>query len=87
MSWLPDDVSLPDETILVVDNNPASRMYLANYLRTKQVQVLDVPLGEEGLIAAWCDGPDLILFDLTPEAIADQEFIHKLRNEFCTAQT
>lgn len=83
----PEEASLPGKTILVVDNNPGSRIFLANYLRTKQFQVLDAPLGKEGLIAAWRDEPDLILFDPILNGMADQEFVHKLRNDSRTAQT
>src|SRR5690606_12146209 len=49
--------------------------------------VLEAPLAKEGLIAAWRDGPDLIIFDPTLPDIGDQEFVHKLRNDFRTART
>lgn len=69
------------KSILVVDDNPASRIYLANHLKEKQFKVLEALTGKEGLIIAWRDQPDLILFDPTLHDIADQEFIHKLRND------
>lgn len=69
------------KSILIVDDNPASRIYLANYLKGKQFEVLESPTGKEGLIVAWRDQPDLILFDPALHDIADQEFIHKLRND------
>lgn len=69
------------KTILVVDDNPASRSYLANYLRGKQFEILEAPTGKEGLVVAWRDQPDLVLFDPTLRDIADQEFIHKLRSD------
>lgn len=67
--------------VLVVDDNPASRVFLANHLRQKQFEVIEAPTGKEGLIAAWRDTPDLILFDPVLKDIADQEFISKLRND------
>jgi len=73
--------------ILIVDNNPASRVFLANHFRRKQFKVLEAPTGKEGLIMAWRDQPDLILFDPTLHDIADQEFIQKLRNDSRTGQT
>jgi pilus assembly protein CpaE len=72
---------LPGPSILIVDDNAASRIFLANHLREKQFQVLEAPAGKEGLIVAWRDEPDLILFDPTLHDIPDQEFIYKLRND------
>jgi CheY-like chemotaxis protein len=69
------------KSILIVDDNPASRIYLANHLKGKQFGVLEAPTGKDGLIIAWRDQPDVILFDPTLRDIADQEFIQKLRND------
>ena len=69
------------KSILIVDDNPASRIFLAYHLQKKQFKVLEAPLGKEGLIIAWRDQPDLILFDPTLHDIGDQEFIQKLRND------
>jgi pilus assembly protein CpaE len=75
------------KSILIVDDNPASRNFLANYLRGKQFKIGEAPTGKDGLIIAWRDRPDLVLFDPTFRDIADQEFIQKLRNDPRTAQT
>jgi pilus assembly protein CpaE len=75
------------KSILIVDDNPSSRIYLANHLKGKQFKVLESPTGKEGLIVAWRDLPDLILFDPTLQDITDQEFIHKLRNDPRTSKT
>ena len=75
------------KSILIVDDNPASRNFLANYLRGKQFEIGEAPTGKEGLIIAWRDRPDLVLFDPTFRDIADQEFIQKLRNDPRTMQT
>ncbi len=75
------------KTILIVDDNPASRVYLSNHLRTRQFNILEAPTGKDGLITAWRDQPDLILFDPTLTDIPDKEFIHKLRNDSRTAKT
>ena len=69
------------KSILIVDDNPASRAYLANLLKGKLFKVLEAPTGKEGLIAAWRDAPDLILFDPTLRDIPDKDFIQKLLNE------
>jgi pilus assembly protein CpaE len=72
---------LVGKTILVVDDNPASRNFLANHLRAKQFAILEAPTGKEGLITAWRHEPDLVLFDPTLADIPDKEFIQKLRND------
>jgi pilus assembly protein CpaE len=69
------------KSILIVDDTPASRIYLANHLKGKQFGVLEAPTGKEGLLIAWRDQPDVILFDPTLRDIPDQEFINKLRND------
>jgi pilus assembly protein CpaE len=77
---------LVGKSILIVDDNSASRNFLANYLRGKQFKIGEAPTGKEGLIIAWRDQPDLVLFDPTFRDIADQEFIQKLRNDPRTTQ-
>ena len=74
------------KTILIIDENPASRVFLANHLRAKQFEILEVPTGKEGLIVAWRHEPDLVLFDPTLSDIPDKEFIQKLRNDSRTAK-
>lgn len=69
------------KSILIVDENPASRVFLANHLRAKHFSTLEAPTGKEGLILAWQHAPDLVLFDPTFTDILDQEFIHKLRSD------
>jgi pilus assembly protein CpaE len=78
---------LPGQSILIVDDNAASRVFLANHLRERQFQVLEARTGKEGLVVAWRDEPNLILFDPTLHDITDQEFIHKLRNDARTVIT
>ncbi len=73
--------------ILIVDDNAGSRAFLANHFRRKEFAVSEAPSGKDGLILAWRDKPDLILFDPTLRDISDQEFISKLRNDPRTAQT
>jgi CheY-like chemotaxis protein len=76
---------LPGKSILIVDDNPASRVFLANHLRGKQFQVSEAPTGKDGLIVAWRDQPDLVLFDPILRDVTDQEFIQKLRHDPRTA--
>jgi Flp pilus assembly CpaE family ATPase len=76
-----------DKTILVLDENAASRTFLANILREKQFRVLEAPSGKEALIVAWRDNPDLILFDPVLSDIKDEEFITKIRTNSRTSRT
>jgi pilus assembly protein CpaE len=78
---------LVGKTILVVDENPASRVFLANHLRAKQFNILEAATGKEGLIVAWQNEPDLVLFDPTLGDISDKDFIQKLRNDSRTSRT
>ena len=78
---------MAERAILIVDDHPASRVYLANFLKTKNFRALEAPTGKEGLIAAWRDAPDVVLFDPMLNDITDREFIQKLRNDPRTRKT
>jgi pilus assembly protein CpaE len=78
---------LVGKTVLIVDENPTSRVFLAKYLSAKQFKILEATTGKEGLIVAWREEPDLVLFDPTLGDIQDTEFIQKLRNDARTGRT
>ena len=69
------------KSILIVDDHPASRVFLANHLQAKQFKILEAPTGKEGLIVAWRDEPDLVLFDPVLGDLPDKDFIQKLRKD------
>ena len=75
------------KTILLADENSASRSFLAATLREKHFNVLEAPSGKEALIVAWRDEPDLILFDPVLSDIQDDEFISKLKTNPRTRET
>ena len=75
------------KTILLLDENEASRKFLSNTLREKQFKVLESTSGKEALISAWRDEPDLVLFDPVLSDIKDDEFIQKLRQNARTRST
>jgi pilus assembly protein CpaE len=75
------------KSVLIVDENLASRNFLANTLREKQFKVLEARSGKEALIIAWRDEPDLVLFDPILSDLTDEEFIRKLRNNSRTSKT
>lgn len=51
-------------TVLVVDDSPTERHYLAEILRQHGYAVLSANSGEEGLAIAKAQRPDLILMDV-----------------------
>lgn len=73
------------KTVLIVDEDPASRVFLANYMRAKQFQILEAITGKEALIKAWSREPDLALFGPALTDIPDKEFIQKLCNDSHTS--
>ena len=75
------------KSVLILDQNTASRNFLANTFLEKQFKVTVVASGKEALIIAWRDEPDLILFDPILSDIKVEEFIQKLRNHSRTIQT
>lgn len=75
------------KTVLIVDENQATRGYLSNILRERQFDILEAGSGKEALISAWRDGPDLILFDPVLPDIHDIEFLQKLRQNARTETT
>lgn len=81
------DVRLAGRKILVVDENTASRTFLSNTLRERQFRVFEAGTGKEGLISAWRDEPDLILFDPVLSDIREEDFISKLRGNPRTKST
>mgnify|MGYP001116325962 CR=1 FL=1 len=75
------------KTVLIVDENQATRGYLSSVLKERQFDTLEVGSGKEALISAWRDNPDLILFDPIFSDIQDVEFIQKLRQHARTEKT
>src|SRR5215510_5370388 len=75
------------QTILVVDENETSRIFLAMTLRRKSYKALEASSAKEALVFAWRDHPDLILFDPVLPDIQPVEFIQKLRHDSRTADT
>lgn len=75
------------KTILIVDENQASRNFLSATLRNRQYTTLEASSGREALISSWRDRPDLILFDPVFSDLQADEFIQKLRRDARTNHT
>ncbi|GAB4431724.1 MAG: response regulator [Anaerolineales bacterium] len=78
---------MPEHLILIVDSDQASLNYLTQFLQKQGFKVLQSGLGKEGLIYAWRDHPQLILFDPHLSDISSIEFVKKLRQDPRTAAT
>lgn len=74
-------------SILIVDVDVISLNYLIRMVREQQYSAVGANSGKEGLIAAWRDQPDLILFDPAIKDILPEEFLLKLRRDARTADT
>ena len=75
------------KSVLVLDENKASRNFLVKTLSEKQFKVAGAVSGREALITAWRDEPDLILFDPVLSDLGVEEFIQRLRNDPRTSST
>ena len=75
------------KSVLILDENTASRNFLANTFLEKQFKVRVAASGKEALLIAWRNEPDLILFDPVLSDIQAEELIQKLRTHPRTIQT
>lgn len=76
-----------EKTILVVDADISSLSYLARVLQEQHYITWQSASGKEGLIYAWRDRPDLIIFDPFLQDISPVEFLKKLRRDPRSANT
>lgn len=75
------------KTILLVDADSASLSFLTRLMQKQHYTVFQTTLGKEGLIYAWRDRPDLIIFDPVLLDISTVQFLKKLRQDERTADT
>ena len=75
------------KSVLILDENAASRNFLANTFLEMQFKVAASASGKEALIIAWRNEPDLIVFDPVLSDIQVEELIQKLRTHPRTLQT
>ncbi len=72
-------------TILVVDEDLASRSYIATALQKEGHRVLQAGSGKEGLIVAWRDRPDIIVAEPCLADLPGEELAARLRSDTRTA--
>jgi PAS domain S-box-containing protein len=66
-------------TILIVDNLPAHRRFLATVLLHEGHRILEAADGREGLAAARIEHPDLVITDVLMPVMDGYEFFRQLR--------
>lgn len=72
---------MPEKTILLVDADTASLHFLSSLMRKEGYAVLQTNMGKEGLIHAWRDRPNLIIFDPVLHDLPGEQFLSKLRHD------
>ena len=72
---------MSDKTILIVDDDSASLNFLVRMVKEQGYFAMAANTGKEGLIIAWRDRPDLIIFDPLLQDISPEEFLLKLRRD------
>ncbi|MHC4590261.1 MAG: response regulator, partial [Planctomycetota bacterium] len=73
--------SAENKTVLVVDDEPDVREYLASILRDARFNVLTAADGEEALEIARRDRPDFISLDLVMPRKSGQKVLYELRKD------
>ncbi|MCX7608349.1 MAG: response regulator, partial [Anaerolineales bacterium] len=73
--------------ILIIDSDASSRNYLSVFLQQQGHRTLLAASGKEGLVFAWRDRPDIIIFDPAFPDIPAVDFVDRLRKDARTAQT
>lgn len=73
-------------TVLIIDGDATSRNYLSAMLTKAGYQVLAVSSGREGLISAWKDHPEVIVFDPVLPDLPGVELVTRLRQDRRTAE-
>jgi MinD-like ATPase involved in chromosome partitioning or flagellar assembly/CheY-like chemotaxis protein len=72
---------MSQKTILIVDPDIASRRFFETMLTKKDYKVLACSGGKEGLIMAWREHPDVILFESALTDLPALEFLKKIRQD------
>ena len=78
---------MSEETILIVDSDPASLKFLSQLLAGKGYKVLQAGQGRDGMTQAWRELPSLVLFDPALSDMPAEEFVKELRQDPHTEKT
>jgi len=81
------EAPLPAATILIVEDHPQSRQFLATLLGYGNYRVLEASDGLEALVIARAERPDLIVSDVLMPTMDGYEFVRQLRSDPVVAGT
>jgi pilus assembly protein CpaE len=76
---------MPEKKILIIDEDVASRKFIARNFLDQKYEVIQAGSGKEGLIYAWRDRPDLAVIDPTISDITGEDLAKKLKQDVRTA--
>jgi pilus assembly protein CpaE len=74
-------------SVLIIDNDVASRNYLTVMMQKNGYSVTAVSQGREGMVLAWKDLPDIIILDPALPDMPGLEMIKRLRQDHRTLET
>ncbi len=71
----------PDKSVLIVEDDPDSRMFLRRLLRTEEYEVFEAVNGQDGLdqLESMENNPDIILLDLMMPIMDGFEFLERIK--------
>jgi CheY-like chemotaxis protein len=72
------------ETLLIVDDDPASRYVLARYLESTPYEIREAGSGLDGLLKSRTDRPRAVFLDLHLPDMSGFEVLDRLQAEPCT---
>ncbi len=76
---------MPGNTILIIDDDAASRKYVAAVLQKKGYSTLEAGSGADGLVAAWRDRPAVVVADPALADLPGEQLAARLRADPRTA--
>ncbi len=71
--------------VLIIDDEPGTIQMLSIYLKIKNFEIVSSLMGNEGLILAQVEAPDIILLDMMLPDISGDEVCKTLRKDPLTA--
>lgn len=74
-----------ERTVLVVDDDPAIRSMLRDFLESRGCRVVEAQNGAEGFLSAQKERPSLIIMDLNMPLVEGESAVHVLREFLETA--
>lgn len=66
---------------LIVDDSALNRLVIVEYLRGKEIEILEAEDGEQGLLKITTEKPDVILLDLIMPVMDGFEVLETLKNQ------